>query len=130
MNSKLLYFFFFFMNANGNFILHFFSLLFFYIYIFINVCCCIDRNGLNIRGYIVWSFLDVFELIEGYELSYGLYYIDFEDPTLRRQPKLSAKWYSNFLNNRTMDSKITMKMNENSSLFSNAPLMHIDISTS
>ncbi|XP_027191935.1 beta-glucosidase 11-like [Cicer arietinum] len=88
------------------------------------------RNGLNIRGYIVWSFLDVFELIEGYELSYGLYYIDFEDPTLRRQPKLSAKWYSNFLNNRTMDSKITMKMNENSSLFSNAPLMHIDISTS
>ncbi|WJX49050.1 hypothetical protein P8452_35537 [Trifolium repens] len=82
------------------------------------------RNGLNIRGYFVWAFLDVFELLGGYEASYGLYYIDLEDPTLRRQPKLSSVWYSNFLNNRTMDSKITLKIEDNSSVFSNTPLMH------
>ncbi|KAL5072901.1 hypothetical protein RYX36_011885 [Vicia faba] len=74
------------------------------------------RNGLDIRGYFVWSFLDVFELQSGYEASFGLYYIDFQDPTLRRQPKLSALWYSNFLNNKT-----AMKIEENSSLLSNTP---------
>ncbi|KEH28905.1 glycoside hydrolase family 1 protein [Medicago truncatula] len=83
------------------------------------------RNGLNIRGYFVWAFLDVFELLGGYEASYGLYYIDLEDPTLRRQPKLSSVWYSNFLNNRTTDSVITMKIEENSSLLSNTPLKNI-----
>ncbi|CAI8600920.1 unnamed protein product [Vicia faba] len=81
------------------------------------------ENGLNIKGYFVWSFLDVFELLGGYESSYGIYYIDLKDPTLRRQPKLSSVWYSNFLNNRTMDSKITMKIEENSSI-SNTTLMH------
>ncbi|CAL5210699.1 unnamed protein product [Lathyrus oleraceus] len=81
------------------------------------------RNGLNIKGYFVWSFLDVFELLGGYEASYGLYYIDLKDPTLTRQPKLSSVWYSNFLNNRTIDSKIFMKIEENSSI-SNTPLMH------
>ncbi|XP_058734426.1 beta-glucosidase 11-like [Vicia villosa] len=82
------------------------------------------RDGLNIRGYFVWSFLDVFELLGGYEASYGLYYIDMKDPTLKRQPKLSSVWYTNFLNNRTMDSKITMKIEKNSSI-SNTPLMHV-----
>ncbi|CAK8574758.1 unnamed protein product [Lathyrus sativus] len=81
------------------------------------------RNGLNIRGYFVWSFLDVFELLGGYESSFGLYYIDLKDPTLRRQPKLSSVWYSNFLNNRIMDSRIAMKIEENSSI-SNTFLMH------
>ena len=49
------------------------------------------------KGYFVWSFLDVFELLAGYYLRYGLHYIDFQDPGLPRQPKLSAKWYSKFL---------------------------------
>ena len=60
----------------------------------------------------VWDF----ELLGGYEASYGLYYIDLEDPTLRRQPKLSSVCYSNFLNNKTIDSKITMKIEKNSSV--------------
>ncbi|CAK8574740.1 unnamed protein product [Lathyrus sativus] len=83
------------------------------------------RNGLNIRGYFVWAFLDVFELLYGYKKTFGLYYIDLKDPTLRRQPKLSSVWYSNFLNNRTMDSKISMKIEENSYVLSpNTSLMH------
>ncbi|EXC04465.1 Beta-glucosidase 11 [Morus notabilis] len=63
------------------------------------------RNGSNVKGYFTWSFLDCFELIDGYESSYGLYYVDFDDPELRRQPKLSAYWYSHFLKRKgiTMD---------------------------
>nr|XP_025633765.1 beta-glucosidase 11-like isoform X2 [Arachis hypogaea] len=68
------------------------------------------RNGHDIRGYFVWSFMDVFELLSGYEFTYGLYYIDLKDPTLRRQPKLSSVWYSNFLNNRTMDPMVAMQI--------------------
>ncbi|KAM7521479.1 hypothetical protein LguiA_011381 [Lonicera macranthoides] len=55
------------------------------------------RNGSNTRGYFVWSFLDMFELLGGYELAYGLYYVDLDDEDLTRYPKLSSRWYSNFL---------------------------------
>ncbi|KAL6631085.1 hypothetical protein ACP70R_028425 [Stipagrostis hirtigluma subsp. patula] len=57
------------------------------------------RNGANVKGYFVWSFLDVFELMAGYYSRYGLYHVDFQDPELPREPKLSAQWYSKFLRN-------------------------------
>lgn len=55
------------------------------------------RNGSTVRGYFVWSFLDVFELLSGYKSRLGLYYVDFEDEKRPRKPKLSALWYRNFL---------------------------------
>uniref|UniRef100_A0A0E0F0I8 4-hydroxy-7-methoxy-3-oxo-3,4-dihydro-2H-1,4-benzoxazin-2-yl glucosidebeta-D-glucosidase n=1 Tax=Oryza meridionalis TaxID=40149 RepID=A0A0E0F0I8_9ORYZ len=55
------------------------------------------RNGANVKGYFVWSFLDMFELFAGYHSPFGLHHVDFEDPSLPRQPKLSAQWYSKFL---------------------------------
>ncbi|KAL4395399.1 hypothetical protein AHAS_Ahas02G0248100 [Arachis hypogaea] len=58
------------------------------------------RNGSNIRGYFAWSFLDLFELLDGYKVSYGLYYVDRNDPELKRYPKLSAKWFNWFLRGR------------------------------
>ncbi|KDP28151.1 hypothetical protein JCGZ_13922 [Jatropha curcas] len=56
------------------------------------------RNGSNTRGYFVWSFLDAYEILgNGFEMSFGLYFVDVEDPGLKRKPKQSAHWYSNFL---------------------------------
>ncbi|MQM12824.1 hypothetical protein Taro_045748 [Colocasia esculenta] len=55
------------------------------------------RNGSNARGYFIWSFVDVFEFLSGYQSRYGLYYVDFEDKDRKRQPKLSALWYRDFL---------------------------------
>ncbi|KAI5605495.1 hypothetical protein BDE02_01G356100 [Populus trichocarpa] len=55
------------------------------------------RNGADVRGYFVWSLVDNFEWIDGYSQRYGLYYVDRQ--TLERVPKLSAKWYKNFLAN-------------------------------
>nr|XP_029146968.1 hydroxyisourate hydrolase-like [Arachis hypogaea] len=55
------------------------------------------RDGSNIKGYFGWSFMDVFELLDGYNASFGLYYVDRDDPKLKRYPKLSAEWYGNFL---------------------------------
>jgi len=76
-----------------------------------------------VKGYFVWSFMDVFEIVGGYELSYGLYYVDMNDPNLRRKPKLSAKWYSNFLKGKPMDPKITETQN-NASVLSHIPSLH------
>ncbi|CAJ2629130.1 unnamed protein product [Trifolium pratense] len=68
------------------------------------------RNGSNVKGYFAWSFMDVFELLDGYRASYGLYYVDHNDPELKRYPKLSAKWYKWFLMGRT--SSIELVENE------------------
>ncbi|TYG67466.1 hypothetical protein ES288_D05G078500v1 [Gossypium darwinii] len=80
------------------------------------------RNGSNTRGYFTWSFMDLFELLDGYESSYGLYYVDLEDPGLRRVPKLSAKWYSEFLKGKYVDFNEVIQLQDAS--FSDAQLTH------
>ncbi|KAK9938652.1 hypothetical protein M0R45_015376 [Rubus argutus] len=62
------------------------------------------RNGSNTRGYFTWSLLDSLEILDGYKSSFGLYYIDLDDPDLKRQPKFSAHWYSKFLKNKNFTS--------------------------
>ncbi|KAJ6404199.1 hypothetical protein OIU84_012394 [Salix udensis] len=71
------------------------------------------RNGSNTRGYFVWSLWDGLELLDGYESSYGLYYVDLDDPDLKRYPKLSAHWYSHFLKGRgvSLDGIIELEKN-------------------
>ncbi|XP_027928105.1 beta-glucosidase 11-like isoform X1 [Vigna unguiculata] len=94
-----------------------------YLHAYIGSMVDVLRSGLNVKGYFVWSFMDVFEIGSGYELSYGLYYVDMNDPNLRRKPKLSAKWYSNFLKGKPMDPKITETQN-NASVLSHIPSLH------
>ena len=63
-----------------------------------------ERNGANTKGYFTWSFLDVFELLGGYDSAYGLHYVDLNDKDLKRYPKSSATWYSSFLKKRGIQS--------------------------
>ena len=67
--------------------------------------------------------MDVLEILSGYEQSFGLYYIDTNDPNLKRQPKLSAKWYSNFLKRKPMDSNIIMEIENDAPLPSHISLL-------
>eukprot|EP00253_Pinus_taeda_P009244 PITA_09244 len=55
------------------------------------------RNGSNARGYFVWTLVDCFEVLYGYQLGFGLYGVDFKDTNLKRYPKLSARWYTDLL---------------------------------
>ena len=50
------------------------------------------ERGADLRGYMVWSFLDNFEWAEGYSKRFGLVFVDYG--TQRRIPKASARWYS------------------------------------
>ncbi|AEE85398.1 beta glucosidase 10 [Arabidopsis thaliana] len=56
------------------------------------------KNGSDTRGYFVWSMIDLYELLSGYTTSFGMYYVNFSDPGRKRTPKLSASWYTGFLN--------------------------------
>ncbi|KAM4086500.1 hypothetical protein ACJW30_10G106600 [Castanea mollissima] len=79
------------------------------------------RNGSNTRGYFVWAFLDVFELLDGYGSSYGINYVDLDDPDLKRYPKLSAKWYSNFLKGRSINlDDVVIELEKNTSSLSHS----------
>ncbi|HEY0955216.1 MAG TPA: GH1 family beta-glucosidase [Roseateles sp.] len=55
-------------------------------------------NGVDVRGYFVWSLLDNFEWAFGYERRFGLVHVDFE--TQQRTLKRSALAYADFLKER------------------------------
>jgi beta-glucosidase len=48
-------------------------------------------DGVDLRGYFVWSILDNFEWAEGFKERFGIVYVDY--PTQKRIPKDSAFWY-------------------------------------
>ena len=54
------------------------------------ICDAID-DGAVVKGYFLWSLMDVFSWSNGYEKRYGLFYVDFD--TQERFPKKSAYWY-------------------------------------
>ncbi len=53
------------------------------------------EEGLDLRGYMQWSFLDNFEWSQGYGERFGIVYVDYR--TGERIPKDSAKWYAHVI---------------------------------
>lgn len=56
------------------------------------------EDGVNVKGYFLWSLMDVFSWSNGYNKRYGLFYVDFE--TQKRYPKESAYWYKQLAETR------------------------------
>ncbi|XP_021775934.1 beta-glucosidase 13-like [Chenopodium quinoa] len=54
------------------------------------------REGANVKGYVVWSLLDNMEVGSGYDVRFGLNFVDYFD-NHKRYPKLSAIWLTKFL---------------------------------
>ena len=60
-------------------------------------------DGIDVRGYYVWSLLDNFEWNAGFTMRYGLYHTDFE--TLERTPKKSAGWYKDVIRRNGLEEE-------------------------
>ena len=58
---------------------------------------CLDAisNGVDLRGYFVWSLMDNFEWAEGYAKRFGVIHVDYA--TQERRPKDSARWYADVI---------------------------------
>lgn len=49
-------------------------------------------DGVPVKGYFLWSFMDNYEWQDGYTRRFGIVHCDFK--TQKRTPKTSAKWYA------------------------------------
>jgi beta-glucosidase len=56
-------------------------------------------DGVDLRGYFVWSLMDNLEWADGYSRRFGIIYVDFATQT--RIPKASARWYQELIAGQT-----------------------------
>ncbi|KAH0991341.1 hypothetical protein GBA52_002824 [Prunus armeniaca] len=61
-----------------------------------NLLASIKEDGCNVKGYFAWSLLDNWEWAAGFSSRFGLYFVDYKDK-LKRYPKDSVQWFTNFL---------------------------------
>ncbi|MEI7847877.1 MAG: GH1 family beta-glucosidase [Chloroflexota bacterium] len=59
------------------------------------------QDGVDIRGYFVWSLLDNFEWAHGFGKRFGMIHVDFE--TQKRTIKDSGQWYRQVIANNSVD---------------------------
>ena len=57
------------------------------------------KQGVDIRGYFLWSLMDNFEWAAGYRPTFGIVRVDF--PTRKRIPKDSYYWYRDYIRGHT-----------------------------
>mmetsp|Transcript_116647 Transcript_116647/g.249406 ORF Transcript_116647/g.249406 Transcript_116647/m.249406 type:complete len:132 (+) Transcript_116647:1-396(+) len=72
-------------------------------YLRAHICAVHDAiaEGVNVKGYFVWSLMDNFEWAEGFEKRFGLIHVNYE--TLKRTPKASAAWYAKLIARRGLN---------------------------
>lgn len=62
-------------------------------------------DGVPVGGYFVWSQTDNFEWSSGYQMRFGLVYVDFD--TQKRTIKESGRWYARVIRENGFDPNLT-----------------------
>lgn len=65
------------------------------------------QQGIDVKGYLHWSFIDNFEWAEGYTKRFGLVEIDFEN--FERKPRPSAYLYRDIIQNNYISQEMLDK---------------------
>ena len=60
------------------------------------------EEGVDLRGYYLWSFMDNFEWAWGYSKRFGIVHVDYA--TLERTPKDSALWYRDVITHNSVEA--------------------------
>jgi beta-glucosidase len=60
------------------------------------------EDGVNLRGYFVWSLMDNYEWSYGYSKRFGVVHVDYE--TQKRTLKDSANWYRDVITSNSLPS--------------------------
>ncbi len=68
---------------------------------YLQACQQAISEGIKLKGFFAWSFMDNFEWASGYSKRFGLHYVDFE--TLERTPKKSALWFKDAIAQNSAD---------------------------
>jgi beta-glucosidase len=63
---------------------------------YITACVEAQKGGVNLKGYYLWSLLDNFEWAWGFEMRFGLVYVDFKNK-MKRTLKESALAYRDLI---------------------------------
>jgi beta-glucosidase len=59
------------------------------------------NDGVDLRGYFIWSLIDNFEWSYGFSKRFGLVYVDY--PTQRRIVKESGEWYAGVIAGKAIE---------------------------
>ncbi|HSO20758.1 MAG TPA: family 1 glycosylhydrolase, partial [Desulfosarcina sp.] len=61
------------------------------------------QDGVDVRGYFVWSLLDNFEWAHGYTKRFGLIRVDYD--TQERIIKDSGEWYAQVIRTNAIEEE-------------------------
>lgn len=67
------------------------------------------NDGINVIGYSLWTYCDIFSPSAGYRKDYGLVSVDFNSPIKIRKPKLSYAWYKQVCSSGGDDTSFNKK---------------------
>ncbi|XP_041969247.1 myrosinase 1-like [Aricia agestis] len=79
-----------------------------YINDYLNAILDAKEAGCDVRGYHVWSFVDLFEWKYGYLRRFGLYEVDFSSPNRTRTARKSANYFRDLTTTRTLFRRLSL----------------------
>ena len=60
-----------------------------------NVVLAMMNDGVKVKGYFAWSIIDTFEWADGFDIRFGMVYVDYTSKEKTRYNKASSYWFGN-----------------------------------